>query len=88
MEEKMVDTKWTIIIKEFLIAEYSDDVYGRRKGIKKMNHLRLNLLERDLFRQELDRLEAELIGKTAPELAAILKQWQLEIDTEEVEKGK
>ena len=45
-----------------------------------MNHLRLNLVERELFRQEFDRLEAELIGKTAPEQAAIIKQWQQEID--------
>lgn len=87
MEEKTVDIKWTMIIKEYLIAEYSDDVYGRRKGIKKMNHLRLNLVERDLFRKEFERLESELIGKTGPELAAIKKQWQQEIDAVEVEKG-
>ena len=80
MEEKMVDTRWTMIIKEYLIAEYSDDVHGRRKGIKKMNHLRLNLVERDLFRKEFERLEAELIGKTASEQVAIMKQWQQEID--------
>lgn len=75
MEEIMVDPKWTTIIKEYLIAEHSDNVYGRRKGIKKMNHLRLNLVERDLFRKEFERLEAELIGKTASEQVAIMKQW-------------
>lgn len=80
MEEKLMDTRWTTIIKEYLIAEYSDDVYGRRRGIHKMNLLRLNLVERDLFRKEFERLEAELIGKTASEQAAIMKQWQQEID--------
>lgn len=86
MEEKL--TRWTTIIKEFLIAEYSDDVLGRRKGIKKMNRLNLNLVEKALFHKELERLEAELIGKTAPEQAAIIKQWQQEIDTEEAMKEK
>lgn len=81
---KTVNTSWTTIIKEYLIAEYSDDVYGRRRGIHKINLLHLNGVERPLFRKEFDRLEAELIGKTAPEIAAILKQWQQEIATEEV----
>lgn len=82
----MVDTRWTTIIKEYLIAEYSDDVYGRRRGIKKMNRLPLNLAERSLFSKEFDRLESELIEKTVPEQAAILKQWQQEIDAEEADR--
>lgn len=76
----MADTRWIILIKEYLIAEYSNDVLGRRRGIKKINHLRLNLVERALFRKEFDRLEAELMGKTEAELAVIKKQWQQEID--------
>ena len=76
----MVDIKWTTNIKEFLIADYSGDILGRRRGIKKSHSLHLTRTERCLYRKEYERLEAELIGKTASEQAAIMKQWQQEID--------
>ena len=80
MEEKLVDTRWTTIIKEFLIADFSGDVLGRRRGMIKSNSLHLTWTEECLYRKEFERLYAELIGKTEPEIAAILKQWQQEID--------